>query len=465
MSVVEKFCLFVISLFFVLIHSDGIFFWDNIAQLSVPADYYFDNGLSNFFIPDEIATGHQTFVAAYLALGWKIFGKNLLVSHLLMVPFVYGILLQLYRFISKFLDNKKHIYIILFLTVLDAAILSQLSLITFEKVHIFFLLWAINTFIENRKTAFIIAFAGLCLVSLRSTMSAIGLGIFVFIYPFITHQKWKFETVLLLVPGFFLFAIFLLTFYFEKGWIIHNTVSNSWSESSEYASLQDMAKNTVIIFKNLGDYGRIYALAGSGLLVLLFFFERRKFSKVDKILLALILSQFIIFYLTTVIYRNSISMRYFIPVSLFITLFFLISVFRNFRKKYTIAALALISTINGYFWSYPINIASNWDCTPAHWPYYDLRKKMKDYIVSKKINTDEVGTFFPNARSFKVTELSRDQSGFANVDFNKNRYIFFSNVYNVDDEALQELFNSSKWKLIKQFSNGKIFVSLYERLE
>lgn len=40
----EKIILFSLVVIFSLFHLDNFFFWDNIVQLSVPANWYFENG-------------------------------------------------------------------------------------------------------------------------------------------------------------------------------------------------------------------------------------------------------------------------------------------------------------------------------------------------------------------------------------------------------------------------------------
>ncbi len=462
MSNLEKLYLFLISLFFVLIHSEGFFFWDNVVQLSVPANFYYDHNFKNFFLPDAIATGHQTFVAYYLALGWKIFGKTLLVSHLLMLPFVFGILFQLYHFISKFLTNKNHIYFTLFLTVLDACLLSQLSLITFEIVHIFFFLWGINCFLENRKWALAIAFSGLCLVSLRSTMSAIGLGIFAIFYQLFITKNFRLQNLYPFVPGFLLFVLFISSFYIEKGWIVHNTVSKNWSQSSEFASPKEVLRNIIIIGKNFVDFGRGFIII-SILIIIFKFIKSKRIDRSTQILLGIAVSQFVIFFITTVIYRNSISIRYFLPVSIILSVLFFVLLFKHLKHKYFITFLALMSIVNGYFWHYPLNIATGWDCTPSHWNYYSLRQNMNNYI-EHHLDKSKVGTFFPNENTFKIIDLTQQNNGFGNADFQKDQYILFSNIYNADDKTIEELSNSKKWELIKQYQQGYVFVALFKKI-
>jgi len=84
-----------ISLGFTLLNANKFFFWDSISQISIPANWYYDNNFRYFFVPDAYATGHPTFVGMYIALLWNVFGKSLLISHLAMFPFIFGILFQL----------------------------------------------------------------------------------------------------------------------------------------------------------------------------------------------------------------------------------------------------------------------------------------------------------------------------------------------------------------------------------
>jgi hypothetical protein len=59
-----------VSLGFTLLHANKFFFWDSISQISIPANWYYDNNFMYFFVPDEFATGHLTFplVIAFTAL-------------------------------------------------------------------------------------------------------------------------------------------------------------------------------------------------------------------------------------------------------------------------------------------------------------------------------------------------------------------------------------------------------------
>ena len=59
--------LFLISLLIVFNGLDFPFYWDNVVQISVPANWYYETNFNYFYVPDELATGHQTFIGMLFA--------------------------------------------------------------------------------------------------------------------------------------------------------------------------------------------------------------------------------------------------------------------------------------------------------------------------------------------------------------------------------------------------------------
>ena len=118
-----------ISLGFTLLHANKFFFWDTISQISIPANWYYDNNFRYFFIPDAYATGHPTFIGMYIALLWKVFGKNLLISHLAMVPFIFGILFQLDSYLRDSGKDKFTFLLIFIIVLCDSTLVTQMSMV------------------------------------------------------------------------------------------------------------------------------------------------------------------------------------------------------------------------------------------------------------------------------------------------------------------------------------------------
>ena len=86
---------------------DHFFFWDTIQLASIPAHFYYENNFSKLFLPMQNDTGHVPIFGAYLALIWTIFSKSLFISHIAMLPFIYGVIWQAYTLIKQFISSTE----------------------------------------------------------------------------------------------------------------------------------------------------------------------------------------------------------------------------------------------------------------------------------------------------------------------------------------------------------------------
>jgi hypothetical protein len=481
-----KIFLFILVVVFSLFHLNNFFFWDNIVQLSVPANWYFDHGFSSLFLPDAIATGHPTFWGMYLAFCWKIFGRSLLISHLAMLPVLYGLLYQVVRFIKILVPcNIKYQWLILLALFADTSLMTQFSLLTFEVAHLFFFFLVINSFLERKNFLFVLAFAGLCLISLRSVMSAGGIVVFLFLMKTLKIRSFSWKQFLLAVPGVLLFVLFLTFFYMEKGWIIHNVVSEKWSNASEFANIKEMFGNTIVFLWMLTDFGRMgfFVIAFVALLLLLkriiaqkggqkrnllvVIFRGMKtsfFEKEEIVIPSLIaISQVAVFFPVIVVYRNTFGPRYFLPVIIPVIAATTIWILKYSSHKRMLYLFGTVLLIIGHFIVYPPKFARGWPSTTAHWPYYKLRKEMIDYMQKNNIEINKTGSFFPNLASFKYIDLRGGDMAFKEVDWKHDEYIFYSNVFNVSDMAVDTLQNENFWVPVKKFTGRNIYVTLYKR--
>lgn len=456
----EIIALFLFSLIFVWFSSGFFFFWDNIAQLSVPANYYYDSVFKTVYLPDEITTGHQPFVGMYLALGWMIFGRSIEISHWLMWPFVFGVLCQLLKFISYFVSDCKSRYIVLILCILESVFITQLSLITFEILHLFFFLATINAFLRYKKLLTILFFLALMMISLRAAMSGIGLVLFVVLRQIFISKQFKLSEYLTFIPGFLFFSLFLFSFYVERGWIIHNTVSQNWEQSSKFADLKGIFRNILIFIWRLADYGKIIFW----LLFLYIIKISYKTKSLDHNFLLIILiaiSQFIIFFCTTIPYQNSIGHRYLLPITIIFSVGIMYWILKYKSNCRFLITSTFIFIISGYFWIYPFRIAKGWDAMPMHWSYYSVWYNMRNYLSENKISTNDVKSFFPNTASFKNITLENNINKFGGS--REENYVIFSNVYNESDEVLNELFYSGKYTEVHKEQRGIVYLVLLKK--
>lgn len=458
----------VLSLAFTLLHLDNPFFWDNIIQMSVPANWYFENGFRHFFLPDEIATGHPTLAGAYLAIIWKIFGRSLAVSHLAMIPFIFGLIYQLYIFVrNNISSNKRELYIILVFVFLDASLLAQLSLVTFDIIHLFFLFLSINSLLYRKNLLFILSYTGLMAVSLRGTISGTGLLIFYFLYLKNLSSAFSLKHYLKFIPGMAFIILYLLVFYLEKNWVIHNTVSRRWGDYGQLAGIDMIIRNAGIFIWRLIDFGRIGVWI-IYLLILSSIIGRDKQPGVDKGFLTastLAFSQLALFLPLTIMLNNPIGHRYLLPIIIPVIIASVHWIY-NYSKHRLIILLATgVLMLGGHFLIYPEKTAQGWDSTTAHWPYYELRGEMMSVLEEEGIEKDSVSSFFPNTASGKYTDLNNDEKGFSDFEFSESPYVLYSNIYNVSDEVIDELFHSGSWAKKDMTEKRNIYMILFKRNE
>jgi hypothetical protein len=132
------------------------------------------------------------------------------------------------------------------------------------------------------------------------------------------------------------------------------------------------------------------------------------------------------------------------------------------KAKYIIFSILLAGLLSGNFWVYPDHIAKGWDAILAHVPYYFLRPKMLQYIDDQKIPIENIGIEEPNDVNLKYIDLSDDNRKFPRKNFQKHKYILYSNIYNMfTDDELKEL--KGNWIILKEYKLVQVRMTLYKK--
>ena len=155
---------------------------------------------------------------------------------------------------------------------------------------------------------------------------------------------------------------------------------------------------------------------------------------------------------------NAFGHRYFLVSYIYlylITILFIETI--NFKKIiFTLLCLGLIS---GNLWEYPKRISQGWNATLGHVPYHSLRIKAIKYLNSEKIEISNVASFFPNYNTIDLIDFFGDLRSFSKFS-SKNKYVFYSNVYNLTDEEYDSL--DENYIEIKRFQKFHIFIAIYQ---
>ncbi len=442
------FLFFTLLTFFV---KDNAFFWDATLQASKFAHFYYENNFQQLIVPAELDAGHPPLFGIYLALIWKVFGKSLAVAHFAMLPFLLGIVWQVYRLINYFIE--KHHFTILLLVLSNTILLGHSVIVSPDIVFLFCYLLALNGVLYLKKWQIILGTIALGWLSIR--------GIFAVFSLFIIHLSIdkKIKALTVFIPVFLTMLAYYGFHYIETGWWL-STPNTGWSHHRGIGGVNVIFKNIIILGWRLIDFGNIILC----LLALFLFLKARRALRIPRMRLLFSIPFIILicYAPALVLLKNPIAHRYLLPF--YIVFALLVSVWlmqSPFKKKYISVAIVLVM-LSGNFWVYPKKIAQGWDCTLAHLPYYGLVEEMIGYIDQQKIAYKTIGTEFPNIGARKYIDLGASDQGFKEKDMQKDAFIFYSNVYNdFSDEALKDLENN--WKIEKALKRGQVCVILYKR--
>lgn len=444
-----------------IINIQNSFFWDTVQLASKHANHYYSTNYYSLLLPDSIDSGHIPSFGIYISLIWKFFGRNIIASHLAIMPFTLGIIFQLYRLIKKIVP-KEFWGIMLVLVLIDPSLLSQMTLVSPDVPLIFFFLLAVNSVIKNNKIVLTISIVFLFLVSMRGMMVAVCILFLDLCYNIIFTKNIKelllrlLKRSIIYLPALLIFILFSIHHYLEKEWIGFHS-NSPWAESFEAVDSKRFFFNIGILGWRIIDFGRI----GIWIVFFVLFFKYRKELLNDKkarLLIFFFIITLILLSVNMLWAKNLIGHRYLIPVYLSFSVlcaYLLFLPFINKKLRITLSLFWIVIIFTGNFWIYPPKVAQGWDSTLAHLPYYNLRNKAIDYLNNEKIDVLKVASFFPNLSSFDSIDLNGNKKHFVEFD-GTNEYLFYSNIFNINDNEYEQII--SDYDIIKNFKKNGVFV-------
>jgi 4-amino-4-deoxy-L-arabinose transferase-like glycosyltransferase len=443
--------------------SGNSFFWDTIQLTSSQAHWFYDNNFKYFFLPEHIDSGHPPIWGFYIAILWKIFGRNLEVSHFSVLPFLFGIIIQIHRLLKVFFDGKTS-YVILLVLLADPTLLAQSILVSPDIALVFFFFLSFNSILKNNKTVLGISLVLLSLISMRGMMHVAILFIFHLFYIYLREKNIFIKTlsfvVLTYLPAGILAALWLYLHFLKTGWIgYHN--NSPWMGSFELVDLKGFARNIFILGWRLIDFGRIWIWL-LAIPVFFYSFKRNQINENSRILAVLFFITIFVLTPNMLLHTNLLGHRYLIIIYLSFALlvFYQLSLIAPlYIKRVSISMVILL--LCGNFLVYPEGIAQGWDASLAHYPYYNLRREMIAFVEKEKIPFEKIGTAFPNNIDIKDIDLANTSLKFADRDLDKNEYIFYSNVFN--DFTDKEICELKKWHIIKKLESLTVNLVLYKK--
>ncbi len=460
---------FLFFFLFTWINSDNFFFWDTIQLASEHATFFYENDFSSIFLPEDMDSGHIPAFGMYLALVWELFGRTLPASHFAMLPFLFGIIWQSYHLLKKFIAGK-YLFFAAALFLADATLLAQSALVSPDIPLIFFFLFGVNAILEDRRLFLALAVSGLILSSNRGGQAAAALFIFGILLN-IESLKGKriFDTavicILIFLPAFLIFIGYHSFHYEEKGWFGWHEDS-PWAPSFEPVDLKGFLKNLFVLGWRMIDFGRA-SLWIVAVLICLKYFKQIKNDRNIKLILVLFALVLIFQGITFTFYYNLAAHRYLLPAYLMFSLFVNYLIFEKIKRKSVkilTACILLMCLLAGNKIIYPEHVAQGWDSSLAHLPYYELRKKMNDYLEENGIDYSSVSSDFPDKAKRKFIDLTDSDDFHPVKNLNKDKYVLYTNVSNNFSEKEIEQLNENYF-VVKEFEKRGVFIRLYKKKE
>ena len=456
-KILRNLTFFLISCCIVYYFKDGGFFWDNTIFGYQMGNHLYNNGLFNFNFPDSFDPGHPPFLAILLATSWKLLGRTLLVSHAVLLPFIYGVFVQIYLFSKNYTLKPQHTFLAFILLIADPTLDAQLILIGPEVIHIFFFFLTINAIIKDNSKLKTIGLFFLGIVSFRGMLLVSGIVLFevsrhIWIYKksFISFfSKKNISTYTIGALPAIAYVIWRLA---TKGWLQTNP-NSTYSVYWHYVNLSDFGRNIIVLIHRYADFGRVAIYLFIGYMLIS---QKESLSnKKDQELLLLGITSVITIIIISLLATNPFGHRYFIVSFMaFSMLAYRLLLNINRKKNYIILLTFLIT---GNLWIYPEKISQGWDASLAHIPYFNLRTKAISYLNSEHIEISNTATFSPNHGYVDQTDLSGNMNQFSTFT-GEQAFVFYSNVFNLSDEDYISL--EKDYKLIKRFSKGSVYIDV-----
>jgi hypothetical protein len=437
------------------------FFWDTVQLGSIHATFFYDHGFLQL-LPDDFDSGHIPAFGVYIALVWECFGRNLVSSHLAMLPFTIGIVYQLHRACRIFVPSR-YAGTAALLLVIDPTLLAQMTLVSPDVPLVFFFLMGFNAIFSGRRGLLALAAVLLVLTSMRGMMVTSCLFILDFYLAFQRNERPALGVAGKKMVAYLPAAVTVLAYgvwhYAGKGWVGFHE-NSPWAKSFESVGFGGLLYNIGTLGWRMLDFGRV----GIWLVFLILLVKHKKqvFDGQRRTLGLFFLLLVVILPANMLWAKGLMGHRYLLPLYLMFSLLCASVLFAEpvaKRAKVILGFTWAIVLLTGNLWIYPHGISQGWDASLAHRPYFDLRRQANQYFKDHGIDYRDVKSFFPNTASFDLIDLDGNDKSF---DTNKKdyKYVMYSNVYNQDDAVPDDIIKECDTAF---HIGNRIFVTIYRK--
>jgi hypothetical protein len=442
------------------------FFWD-MVNFSRMAQYYLSVNFHQMVVPEHIDDGHPPLFILYLASCWKIFGKSLFVFHMCILPFMFGVLWEYFKMARKWI-HPGAIPIAIVLLCIEPTYLSQSIIGGQDIIIVYFLLLAVNSISEGKKTMYGLSLLILSLLNLRGFLLVFPLGIYhLFIVcklnparSFLIQLKNKRAEFIPYIPVFSAIFFWGIYHYNIRGWAFFPPTRMA---HRSLASSEQILRNCIYIIWKMIDFGRIIPFG-----ILFISLIKGKLSKHIPhpfFMLIILITSF--FFLSMAPLTNPIGHRYFIIVYLFVSIAVAQILYSfNRHQMQIVFSILIVFLLGGNFILYPEKYGNGWDSSLKFLPYFKVREKMETYIDKQRIDTKKIASGFPLRAEPRYSKLNNTSYFICDKDslvFTSFDYILQSNVCNTFTEAQINVLHSATYQKLADYESGQVYIRLYKK--
>ena len=479
---IPLFITFLLSVILIFIFRNDVFIWDNIVIPSATASFFYYKGFHIFSMGNFLDCGHPPLISLYLALCWKLLGRNLWISHLAQLPFLWLLLHQLYSCSTRLFSVEIKRWALPFSLILffaDTTIVSQIAQVGYEIPMVAFALLAINLCWkkmsdDNFKTLHhvLLWFSILILpfIQLRSIPLLLSFAFAVLIFQFFQNKISIKNVVKILTPFIAAAALFLfwLILHFKNvGYWISDPKSSWGADNVGIASIQQMIKNAGIVTIRFYDNGHALNVLMM-IVVLVYFFNHHNFKNKNyySFLLWIWLIVTVGLSLNFIIMSKPICHRYFLPSFVLIPVFLSHFIVTQLSKwKFISLAILLSALISANFILPFKKYGIGWDSNLSHLNYIEPRANAFEFLTKNKIDT-QCGTRFPFDVSDSLICLQTSTILLQTItesNLESFEYVLQSNIAtSFTPKQIQIL--HQKYKVEKMWNKGLVEIQLYKKV-
>lgn len=460
-----------IQIFIVFIGAIGLhltswnhfFFGDTLQLASRHAHHFYKHGLGAWILPESMDSGHMPVFGWYISLVWKIFGKSLWISHAAMLPWI---LCNLWLFLRLFPSSKwKPVWITLLLY--SIPVYASQSLLVSPDIILVTGFFSILSGIQRKQSKYLIV-GGVILgiISMRGALLLSFIILSLIIWEWretkrILKEKFPFY----LIPGLCIAIAWQLFHYYKTGWIGSHPQS-PWAAAFQHPEdFMGIARQAVVFLWRICDFGYIgvWILLGITIRIVKKEFLENAFHRYVWILFSVLGMGY---FSLGIYYQNLNAHRYILPLFLLgiILIFHFLNIYaQQVKWKICLLPSMILFLILGNLWSYPRKIATGWDATLGHIPFYPLLKECDSFLRKNDISKQEIGATFPLLDSEEMMYVNGySEISFHLYDMHSSKYILYSNICNdFKDAEIDQLF--TKWKLVQSWKKYPVEMYLFKR--